>query len=134
MTCSIVALVLACEHFLNPLRNLFRDPPAPGYTTTLDVIGHARRVRKIALRDRLALGAAELFHKPFRQPVAAVHTAVEFINFFIEGISTNGHDGKQTDDPQGAVFDLTFLQADGHHAGGEGAAGLTHEQRPTDEG
>ena len=125
---------LPYEHLLYLLSNIFRNFPAPGYATTLDVIGHARRVAKIALRDRLTLGAAEFFGKPLRKFVPAVHTTVEFIDFFIEGISTNGHDGKQADDPHGAIFDLPFPQTDGHHAGGESAAGLTHEQRPPDEG
>ena len=93
----------------------------------LDIIGHALRVRKIALCDRLALGAAELFHKPFRQPVPAVHTPVEFVDPFIKGISAGRHDGEQPDDPQAAVFDFTGPQADRHHARGERAAGFPHE-------
>lgn len=78
----------------------------------LNEVAYTCRVRKIALHDRLALGAAELFHKPFRQPVSTVHTPVKFVDPFIKGISASRHDGEQADDPQEAVFDFSCLQAD----------------------
>jgi hypothetical protein len=116
-----------CEHHLNLLGNLTCDRPAPGYAIALNIIGHALRVRKIALGDRLALGAGKLFHKPLRHLVPAVHTSIEFVYPFIEGISASRHDGEQPDNPQVAIFDFTRLQAHCHHTRSERAAGLSHE-------
>jgi len=77
--------------------------------------------------DRLTLGAAEFFGKPSRCLVSTVHAAVELVDLFIEGISTNGYDGKQADYSHRAVFDFTSPQANSHYTSGEGAAGRTQE-------
>jgi hypothetical protein len=60
--CVALKISHLCEYHLDLLGNLIRDRPALCDQITLNVIGHARRFRKIALCDRLALSAAELFH------------------------------------------------------------------------
>jgi hypothetical protein len=96
-----------CKGLLNPLGNLFRDLPALGYAIALDVFAYSHHGGKITLRDRPALGAAELFDEPLRHPVSGIHTPVELINPFIKGISTSRHPDDHSNDSQGAVFDFT---------------------------
>jgi hypothetical protein len=59
--------------------------------------------------------------------VTAIHTPVEFVDPFVEGISASRHDGEQPDDPQVAVFDFTRPKTGYHHTRSERAAGLSHE-------
>src|SRR5512141_3229766 len=93
------------EFRLHLLGYFSRDQFAPGEAAAIDILADALRVRKITVRDRLTLGAAELFRKPLRQSIAAVHTPVELVDLLIEGISTHRHDRQQPDHPQRTVFD-----------------------------
>ncbi len=122
-----------CKCLLNFPGNLFRDLPTLGHTTILNVFTYSRLGREITLGERLALGAAELFHEPLCQPVSGIHTSIEFVDSFIKGISAGCHSDYHPDDPQAAVFDLAGLQAHGHYTCGKCAAGHAHEKRPAHE-
>ena len=97
------------QDVLHPLCYLYGDPTAPGQSIIVDIFSNASFAGKITLGDDLALGAPEFVAKPFRKAMRGIESAVEFVHFIREGISTTDHERQHACYPQVAVFDFADL-------------------------